>query len=138
MAATTDLSTWLRAARLFWSCQDWSRAIEKARACAHPDAVWLCALFPAGTPPSPDQARAVLLRQPESGRSCFFAAVAKRPWDRALKLRAAELGYPLAQALLSIAALDDRDAQFRWARAAADQGDPVSGEGDACVVSCLG
>jgi hypothetical protein len=126
--ATLSSSTalWLRTARLFWSSEDWGRAFEKARSLSHPDAVWLTALFPSRTPPSPAQARAVLLQQPESGRSCFFAAVACRPWDSGLKLRAAELGYPLAQALLSIAALHDREAQFRWARAAADQGDPVS------------
>jgi hypothetical protein len=131
MALRCDLEAtamWLRTARLFWSSEDWGRAFEKARSLSHPDAVWLTALFPASgsPPPSPAQARAVFLKQPESGRSCFFASVACRPWDTALKLRAAELGYPLAQVLLSIAALHDREAQFRWARAAADQGDPVS------------
>jgi hypothetical protein len=99
---------------------DIARGLQMARACRHPDAQWLASLFRPGAVVTQDRLVAVMLEQGSDPRALFL--LSKLEGDSELAERAAEMGFPPAQALMSLRAADDETA-LSWARKAAGQGD---------------
>lgn len=95
---------WTQARALFLGLgvvgQDMAKGLRMARACEHPDAVWLASLFPEGAPASSALARDVLQQQGDDPRAQCFAALLSVPVDMPLLLRAAQRGNALAMAVL--------------------------------------
>jgi hypothetical protein len=109
----------------FYSCKD---ALRLARLSRHPDAVWLCSLFPPGASlVREDMKRVLEALGGDDPRVMFLVSYleplsVRRDSELALLRRAAELGYAPAQALLSVCCRSE-DERMAWAEAAASQGD---------------
>ncbi len=90
-----------------------------ARRCYHPDALWLCTLFPdASAPVREDQVLAVMKVQSENPRALFIRYQIRR--DTVVLGCAAELAYAPAQA--AWARICYNEERFAWAEKAAAQG----------------
>ncbi len=91
-----------------------------ARECQHPDAKWLCSLFPIDAPLTRKGLLGVMAEQGEDPRALFIRSRLAK--DNVMKQRAAELGYAPAQADWAhdcpVAA-----EQIVWAEKARAQGD---------------
>jgi hypothetical protein len=94
-------------------------ALAMARECQHPDAQWLASLFPVGVSVTDYQLRRVMREQGEDVRAFF---VASRVGDQLLLERAAEMGYPPAQAVM---AMGTHRRELEWAEKAACAGNRV-------------
>ncbi len=119
---------------LYVALEDFPRGLHMARKCQHPDAQWLCALFPVGYDEEfndvelevsmREEVVAVLEAEGDDPRSLFLL-VFNCHCDGMVKLqKAAELGYAPAQAELSFMAVDVAE-MLAWAEKAVAQGDRV-------------
>jgi hypothetical protein len=97
------------------SCRE---GLLKARACAHPDALWLCSLFPVDEV-TLEHVLEVMNGQGNDPRALFVRSCASEEDADELR-RAADLGYAPAQARLAFYH-DDMNERFRWAHMAASQ-----------------
>jgi hypothetical protein len=100
-------------------------AVAMARECRHPDAQWLASLFPAGTAVRRDSMRRVMLEQGHDPRALFIASRLSSE-DRTRVVRAAEMGYAPAQAIMASTAMADHSSpsgRLAWAESASSQGD---------------
>jgi hypothetical protein len=78
--------------------QDVNAGLDLARSCRHPDAVWLCSLFPAGEEVDEEDMAEVLLAQGDDVRAQYLACTLCYQANRRSMLRhAAEKGYAPAQ-----------------------------------------
>jgi hypothetical protein len=101
------------------------KALQMARECRHPDALWLVSLLP-GEGWSAERMREIMLQQGEDPRALFVAADLLPERDMPLLRRAAEMGYAPAQGVMSQELYGDgnRSAEVvEWARKAAAQGE---------------
>jgi hypothetical protein len=96
------------------------KGLQMARGCLHHDARWLASLFPGTANVTQERMVQVLLEHPDDPRALYLAASICPGEEKALTLRAAEMGYAPAQTDLSFAAeLRSDDVQmFRWAKKA--------------------
>ncbi len=107
--------------------QDLALGLELARDCRHPDAVWLCSLFPNGPPASPQDARYAFLQHAGDARAlCFAALVVEEILSYHIKIerlqQAADMGDALAQAMASTFSHWDPGSQvgkLEWTKRAA-------------------
>jgi hypothetical protein len=56
-----------------WKLRDMEHGFRLARSCRHPDALWLCALFPAGEVPSLRELEAAMLAEAHDVRAMTIA-----------------------------------------------------------------
>ncbi len=99
-----------------------AKGLQMARECQHEDAKWLASLFPADEALAISRMREVLLVHQKDARAVFIAwALDDDSDDNAPLLRAAEMGYALAQAVLSWGTTTGED-KLAWAEKAAAQG----------------
>jgi hypothetical protein len=96
------------------------RGLQLARESRHPDAKWLASLFPAGDAVTAQRMAEVMLEQGgDDPRAVYLAGVHLD--DRAMRRRAAEMGYAPAQAQTAVDY--GGDDMFAWAEKASAQGD---------------
>ncbi len=111
---------------------------ETRKDCSHPDAQWLCRLFPKAPPSSLDDAVQVFMGQPDSdAKSLCFAGILLQALPQPNNANrciheAAELGFPLAVA--ELARLLNGSERADCAKKAADLGEP---HGMALLAECL-
>ncbi len=142
----TEQIKWADALEVFTGFQfpkrDVLQGLQLARECQHPDALWVCALFPdLDAIVTAEQVLRVLEEQNEDRRALFIRSHING--DFKLLRRAAELGYAPAQAVWS--RWCGTSEQLAWAERAALQGDRNglfelgsylwSGEG--CDIDCV-
>jgi hypothetical protein len=98
-----DANKWYSARATFLGLNwvlDMEKGLKLASECTHPDAKWLCEVFPLGAPDSVQEAVTALLSLgQEDGRAVCFAAFLEEPSERReLMGRSANWGYLLAEA----------------------------------------
>jgi TPR repeat protein len=94
--------------------------LEKARRCRlHPDALWVCALFHADAVGSRVDIARVMDTQGDDPRALFIRGCLTA--SSSLQLRAAELGYAPAEAMVAQKCRDQE--RLEWARKASAKGD---------------
>jgi hypothetical protein len=122
-----ELIKWLDALELFlplWGLPNVGRGLEMARQCRHPDAQWLCSLFPVGAETTQQAMLEVLWQQGEDPRGLFVTWKLRDDASRSLLRRSAELGYAPAQALVALyAEVDGHEEAFEWCQKAGAKGD---------------
>jgi hypothetical protein len=104
--------------------QDVPRALELAAACEHPDAKYLTNVFAGKTVKTKEEARNVLLAQPETdSRAICFAELVltcdNGGWNMLRMTLSAEFGFAFAQAFM--AAATEGEERFKFAQASAAQ-----------------
>ncbi len=119
-----------------WVGTDFGETLRLARTCAHPDAKWLCALFPEEGTPSDEKAEAVLVAQGDDPRAQLLIVYVRHFGCYDGTWRAAAMGYAPAQADLGAGVVPfvPQNEQLEWAEKAAAQGDR---NGLYAVVRCL-
>lgn len=125
-----QIKWWDALDRLGWS---FAECLNLARKCLHPDARWLCSLFPLPSEGNVTPERALALFQSlgeDDARVLFFRSRihSSEYWLR----RSAAMGYAPAQGLLPSIARECNDV-FELAQSAAAQGDR---NGLACLAWC--
>jgi hypothetical protein len=110
--------------------EDALRALEMARECQHPDALWLVALFPSHGEVTTQHMGEVMLAQGDDPRALFWSWKLKK--DKSLLVRSAEMGYAPAQAQVTLRTSGEE--RLAWAKRAVSQGDR---SGLCALGSCL-
>jgi hypothetical protein len=99
--------------------------LRLAAECNHPDALWLCSLFPSGVIGCAEAAD-VFLASGRDGRSlCYAGLVTASLVNPSLIAEAAQLGYPLAQAEWAkrVVMPSANETAVVWAESSAAQGE---------------
>jgi hypothetical protein len=102
--------------------QNVMRALELAAACPHKEALWLTGVFAGKIVLAGKDVKDVLLLEEKNlPSSLCLAALLSDPHDTVLLRRSAELGHPLAQALIVRVVSNGEEEKFRLANSSASQ-----------------